>query len=637
MSAASAQSDNVVATLNALLDGPAADRDAAATRLAGAGSEVHAALIDRYRQVVATRPTTAATLRELASIMEVFRAQGEVAAPALPFLLDAADLVDPFREEVLFGEDPEAHAAWNALFSAAIGALGGSGPAGMEELLVRAAAGDANVAGQSVADMLDTIVPTGDRAFSALAAAYLEGEPGRSAFAARLLAGARGTASDPVAGGLRSPTSEVRRRAAALLPRMLPDSIAHLSDAIRHKDVAVRRVAIEGAERGTWPWRMGRGTSDYATAAFWSGYWSDTAREDARERALVAHGEAIFARALADPDADVRMAAALLLYKLGPAANIAEDALRETINDPDPAVSLWSTEALALRAPEARWRRLMKLAEKNADDTANQEIDVSALAARLAIVTPEWAEVPKEYQSKVPPVADDRFNAAVALTTGLTDLLAAARGTGPEAASNTDVLDAMEEAVHQHCAVLAALVIWESVDFYPDPVAAGAPATTEALRLGAAALPELSWELLREPRYPFGEFVYEALARVIQPIAGDALPLLGLAMLHRNSDARIAFEPLVMDLGPRALPLARLLVSTWRDVPPPSGDEWIRHHSSSPVIVAIGAGATPLVAATLEDPHQYARVRAAYTLLAVAPPGTAPALLARARDITEGR
>jgi HEAT repeat protein len=423
-----------------------------------------------------------------------------------------------------------------------------------------------------------------------------------------------------LAGLVADADAEVRRAAAWSLAGLAPSSLPALFRALASEDPQVRVLAAEGIEKSFYPCFTDRTRMDWAGFSTWHGLPPEMGLREESNAIVRRDGVPFLARALEDPEEDVRIFAAVALCKLGPDAAAGRQALEAASRDAAPAVRFWAAHALERCDPDP-WRQLKLLqrvltAGQQAAPQPGEE-EVARLARELDLAA-EWS--PGEGERVWSDAPDARFEAVRTLAARALDglLAQAAASDAARASSARGVLAAMQRELDARIEKLVLILDEEMGD--------GGPAARALVALGPVAMPALEFELLRFPRFPMGTPTYAELAWVLVQIGEPAVPALALGLEHWREEGRVYSAQSLLQLGPRAEPALPCIVSAWRSVGddvrvPGTGWTWdagaarVYDECSGPAstdaLSRLGVRALPRLLRALDDPHASVRARAA--------------------------
>lgn len=449
----------------------------------------------------------------------------------------------------------------------------------------------------------------GERGYEAVLALIRSDDPGSR------LAGVRaamafdeyGESLAPILSGLLEDDDPALRRAAAFtLGRMIPFALPSLFNAFNDEDKDVRRIAVEAVEKAFTPYPDSHGSVSPGEFAAWHEpeevVWFPESLSG-----LVSRGISVLRGALGDESEEVRVFAAMALFKLAPLAGDAGEELERASEDSSPVVRYWADRALERFYPIRR-QSLRLLAQQIRGDDEPAPLTKEELQSLVERVRRShgWEFDRHAYRYSWPDEEDLRWNAAVELVRrGLPRLLEAEYDADPEAAKEArEILDLLEWALDKRLYVLMRFVD-KDLDECCDPA-------KEALAaLGEAALPALAYDYLRYPRFPLGFVTHLDLVWVLEQNGIDALPILVNGLEHWWSWGSYHAAIAIKNLGPAALPAVPAILSAWRYdfFTEPYAFIWDEEEFTL-IMACLGAKALPWLERALEDDLAVVRARA---------------------------
>lgn len=595
------------------------------------------------------------------SILEILRGQGPKAEPAIPFLLQVAEerfCIDLSGEE-LKDVDPDDEAVFVYMWRYKIGEVYPEGASVSIDLTQEAWDVLESIGTPATLALIDATTRQGkapyfmtskiwdfvpstfdaveshaallrdpDERMRTGAAVILSnlGEKGYEAVLALIrsddpglrLAGVRaamafddyGKSLTPILSSLLDDDDPALRRAAAFtLGRLIPFSLPALFNAFENEDKDVRRTAVEAVEKAFTPSPESHESVGPGEFAAWHEpekvVWDHESLSG-----LASRGISALRRALEDESEEVRVFAAIALFKLARFASDAVEELERAREDSSPVVRYWADIALKRHCP-IRWQSLRLLAQQIRGGDEPIPLTKEELESLVERVRMEhgWEFDPHANDYPWPGEEDLRWNAAVELVRReLPRLLEAECGADPEAAEGArEILNLLEWALDKRLFVLMRFVdkdLYECCD----------PAKETLAALGKAALPALAYDYLRYPRFPLGFVTHLDLVWVLEQNGIDGLPILVNGLEHWWPDGRYHAASAIRKLGPAAFPAAPAIISAWRydfiTLPGP-GRALIWDEDDFTLMVAgLGAKALPWLERALEDDLAVVRARA---------------------------
>jgi HEAT repeat protein len=430
---------------------------------------------------------------------------------------------------------------------------------------------------------------------------------------------------------LNSSDGDERAWCAWSLGGLTPASLPALVDALTHDDAQVRIAAAEGIEKSMWPFWNDSLRSNVHTFPPWRRRAPSRHPQVESWHILCSEHVGAISRSLSDPAEEVRVFAAMSLWKLGIEAKSAQRALESAGHDRSAAVRFWARHALERTkdSPRALLMRLASHWDKNKEKWGRSDRDSTIDASIRDLHSPEAWSRDNWGRTFWPVDTDRRWVATRRLIRSWLPCLVALESS-PNVLLSTNARALLAWMEHNAQARITWLL--GAMDSEVGP----GPAARELIELGPAVIPSVTWDFLRCPRFPIGLISHECLAHVLVALGDDGLATLAMGLEQWREEPRAWGAQGLVKAGRNALPALPAIVSAWRsigDYNRPAGSDpfwdvpceqhfatgfFMLPESLGPTharaLASLGPAALPALITALEDRHASVRRRAAHAM-----------------------